>query len=257
MSTKSREEWEAEFAAAPRAPAPKPAPAPARATVPEQKQRATLRLEASAEELKAAYPKEAKALRDAIARCHQPKNPDYKYYGARGIRVYKDWRKPHGLIFFMRDVGPAPETGAVLGRRNSWGNFTPCNTCWLSKHEVLQNKRSSLLLTLNGETQCLAEWGRRSGHSYPQLVPNRIQDGWNPIVAALAPQGRRKLYAHQFLDLPPLLPPELAASRPKKVCAECGTEKTQDRLYQDQHGTWRCAFNPCRRKGSHGTDEET
>lgn len=72
-------------------------------------------------------------------RCHRPKHQDYKYYGARGIKVCRRWD-----IFtnFVEDMGPRPGPGYSIDRRNNNGNYTPSNCYWATRREQGRNTRA-------------------------------------------------------------------------------------------------------------------
>jgi hypothetical protein len=46
-------------------------------------------------------------------RCTNPRDPSYRFYGAKGVQIYKRWLGKRGCINFIRDVlrvlGPRPE----------------------------------------------------------------------------------------------------------------------------------------------------
>jgi hypothetical protein len=83
----------------------------------------------------------------------------YPLYGGRGIVVHERW---HDFPNFRADMGECPE-GYSLDRINNDGNYEPGNCRWLFLPFQAANKRNNHLLTYQGQTHTLAEWGRRTG----------------------------------------------------------------------------------------------
>jgi hypothetical protein len=71
------------------------------------------------------------------ARCENPTDQKYSYYGARGIRVCKRWES---FVNFIADMGKRPP-GYLLDRINNNGNYTPANTRWATPKQSANNKR--------------------------------------------------------------------------------------------------------------------
>lgn len=69
-------------------------------------------------------------------RCSNPKHADYKYYGARGIRVCIEWQR--SFKKFLDDVGERPE-GKTLDRIDTNGNYEPGNVRWAAPKEQALN----------------------------------------------------------------------------------------------------------------------
>ena len=101
-----------------------------------------------------------------LGRCCRPTHKSYSYYGARGIRVCQEW-----LSFenFLKDMGPRPSKNHTLERINNNGNYEKVNCAWATKLEQANNKRTSKIVTVNGVSKTMAEWGRYFGVSYEQI----------------------------------------------------------------------------------------
>ncbi len=83
-----------------------------------------------------------------IARCHNPKHPSYKDYGARGITVCDEWR--HSFESFFNYFGPQPEQRTASGRAaysieriNNDAGYCPGNIRWATQKEQMNNTRQS------------------------------------------------------------------------------------------------------------------
>lgn len=78
-----------------------------------------------------------------IQRCHNPKTPAYKNYGARGVQVAEPWRK--SFEAFLADVGERPSRAHSLDRVNPFGNYEPGNVRWATNKEQMNNRRANWL----------------------------------------------------------------------------------------------------------------
>lgn len=109
-------------------------------------------------------------------RCHKPKAQAYKYYGGRGIRVCDKWDK--SFAAFMADMGPRPSPGHSIDRIDVNGNYEPGNCRWATMKEQGNNRRTSIYLTVDGETIPLNVASERSGISRG-VISRRLLLGWD------------------------------------------------------------------------------
>ena len=75
------------------------------------------------------------------ARCNNPNNHNYKYYGGRGIEVYEKWKTSFNT--FIIDMGFKPSKDYSLDRIDTNGNYEPSNCKWSSKKEQAINRRTT------------------------------------------------------------------------------------------------------------------
>ena len=87
-------------------------------------------------------------------RCLKPKCPEYKYYGARGIKICDEWMD---FSTFLRDMGFRPN-GLTLERNENNGNYEKSNCRWASRKDQSRNKRNNHWLEYNGELHILQDW---------------------------------------------------------------------------------------------------
>lgn len=99
--------------------------------------------------------KEYEAWCHMKSRCNNPKTSQFKDYGGRGIIVCDRW---NSYQTFLEDVGRAPGANHSLDRKDTNGNYEPGNVKWSTRKEQNENKRSNILISINGLTKTLQGW---------------------------------------------------------------------------------------------------
>lgn len=106
------------------------------------------------------------------SRCTNPKIPDYRNYGMRGISVCQEWAKSFEK-FYAWAVSNGYSDELTIDRIDNNGNYCPENCRWSSKKEQDNNRRRCLLFEYHGKTQNLTQWCEELGIDY-KLTHNRI-----------------------------------------------------------------------------------
>ena len=114
-------------------------------------------------------------------RVRDKKQSNYKYYGGRGIKVCKRW-----LTFenFLEDMGKRPANRS-LDRINNNKNYCKENCRWATLSEQARNKRTTKLISYQGEIKTLADWAESFNIKYDTLH-DRLKKGWS-IEKSLIP----------------------------------------------------------------------
>lgn len=96
-----------------------------------------------------------------VQRCHNPRSPDYKHYGGRGITVCQRWRD--SVDAFLADMAGAYRHGLWLERLDNREGYSPENCTFRTPFKQAIN-RSNTLAFPNGVA--LASWCRYRSHDY-------------------------------------------------------------------------------------------
>jgi len=124
-----------------------------------------------------------------IQRCTNPKDPEFKNYGARGVKVCDSWREDFNA--FYSDMGPKPE-GTSLDRADNDGNYEPENCHWVNNITQASNKRSNKRYTLGKLDFTASEWSRLTGVPAKEIIRRIDKIGWTIHRALTEPVAPRK-----------------------------------------------------------------
>jgi len=89
-------------------------------------------------------------------RCNNPKDLNYRNYGARGITVCKEWEDVE--VFFHWCINNGYQVGRVIDRINNNKGYSPENCRFVSRTENQRNRRVTIRYEYNGEQRTIAEW---------------------------------------------------------------------------------------------------
>lgn len=109
-------------------------------------------------------------------RCHRPTSPNYRFYGARGVRVCDEWRDDYAA-FRAWAIAVGYRKDLTLDRINNAAGYGPGNCRWATREEQTYNSSRVHSLTLRGVTKLLPIWAKELGFS-PFLLRTRRSSGW-------------------------------------------------------------------------------
>jgi hypothetical protein len=99
-------------------------------------------------------------------RCYNPKTPNYRSYGGRGITVCDRWKD--SFQNFLADVGKPSRPDLTRERLDPNGNYEPDNVVWASELVQRLNKQDTQK-EFTDLKNCLVELCRRSNIPFDKL----------------------------------------------------------------------------------------
>jgi hypothetical protein len=128
------------------------------------------------------------------SRIFNPESPSYLDYGGRGLTMDIGWSQDF-IIFRKWALENGYKEGLTIDRIDNDIGYCPSNCRWTTQYHQSRNKRSNVLITLNGKTQILADWCKEM-NIHPNTVWGRVrQRGWSYEKALTTPpltKGRKK-----------------------------------------------------------------
>lgn len=124
-----------------------------------------------------------KSWRAMRERCLTPSHKDYPRYGAVGITVCQAWAS--SFEQFLSDMGERPE-GTSIDRIDGGKGYEPGNCRWATSKQQGNNKKSNVLVCVDGVEKTIAEWSEVCGVERKTLE-YRIRTGWDHKKAVTTP----------------------------------------------------------------------
>lgn len=121
-------------------------------------------------------------LRGMKERCNNPNSRNYRWYGAKGIKVCEEWENDY-LSFkkWAIDNGydeTLPRGVQTIERIDNNKGYSPDNCTWKTIQEQQRHKKSNTLFEMNGESHILSEWAEILNVDY-NLLRSRVGSyGW-------------------------------------------------------------------------------
>lgn len=134
-----------------------------------------------------------------IDRCYNNKNPVYKRYGLRGIKVCDEWNSlvvgtSNGFINFYKWASSnGYKNNLTIDRIDNNNNYCPENCRWATVYEQSRNTCRNRYITINNNTKVLSDWLKDDICKCSKFTfYNRINAGWNEVEAITTPTRRTK-----------------------------------------------------------------
>lgn len=96
------------------------------------------------------------------SRCYNKNNPDYQYYGGKGITICDEWLKSR-QAFENWAYSHGYKDELTIDRIDGNKGYSPENCHFITLEEQQRNKSNNYNITHGGKTQTLSEWAREYG----------------------------------------------------------------------------------------------
>lgn len=124
-------------------------------------------------------------------RCYNPRDIDFPYYGAAGIKMSDLWvNNPTAFCEYVESLDKYSEKNTTIDRIDFQKGYEPGNLRWITLAEQQRNKRNNVWITANGETLLLQEWANRTGIER-RTISARLKMGWSAEDAVSIPPRKK------------------------------------------------------------------
>jgi hypothetical protein len=124
------------------------------------------------------HPRLYRIWTDMRRRCLKENRPEYKNYGAQGIKVCQDWDSDF-IAFHNWAMNNGYSDNLTIDRINPFGDYEPSNCRWITNQEPQRNRKRHVTVFINGESKRLWEMEALSGIPV-KVIRQRIISGWSP-----------------------------------------------------------------------------
>lgn len=130
--------------------------------------------------IKKEYPRLYRIWIGMKTRCYNKNDKSYRYYGARNIKVCNDW-KNNFIRFKDWAISNGYKDDLTIDRINVDGNYEPQNCRWITIQEQNNNKRNTIIVTLNRETNNIKYFSDKYNIE-PQKIRDRIKSNYSDDI---------------------------------------------------------------------------
>ena len=135
-------------------------------------------------------------------RCYCKYSKSYVWYGAKGIKICKEWLENKKSFFEWAYANgydiDAPYMKCTLDRIDVNGDYSPENCRFVDIKTQCNNRTSNFLITYDGLTMNATEWSKKIGLN-PRTIIKRIRSGWSAKEALTTPLCKNQ-YGRQRID---------------------------------------------------------
>lgn len=127
-------------------------------------------------------------FKNMLARCYNPKNSHFKFYGGSGIGICREWRKDRRKFYeWALANGYEPNKGLSIDRIDVRKNYTPKNCRFIPHVEQARNQADNLWIEFKGRRMIASDWARELGFKHVSNLARRIGRGWSIERALTTP----------------------------------------------------------------------
>ena len=107
-------------------------------------------------------------------RCYRKTDDHYKWYGAKGVRICDEWLNSF-QAFHDWAISNGYEDHLTIDRVDCSGNYEPSNCRWVDHKTQCNNRKSNILLTINGKTHNIQQWSELTGVKYATIYQRYLR----------------------------------------------------------------------------------
>jgi hypothetical protein len=122
-----------------------------------------------------------------IERCNKETNPAYHYYGARGIKVCKEWEDDF-QVFYDWAMENGYQDNLTIERIDNDKGYSPDNCMWITQSEQMRNRRNTHFIMYKGNKITLSEAYKLTGvdrstiRKYEKIFNGNAENGINYVL---------------------------------------------------------------------------
>lgn len=122
-----------------------------------------------------------------VAMRHRCNDKNNKHYGAKGIRVCKDW--DDYINFKSWSLAQGYNDLLTIDRIDNSKGYCPDNCRWVDNYTQHNNQSNNRRITYRGKTRTIVQWAKELRLN-SQTLYSRLQRGWS-VEKALETSTRR------------------------------------------------------------------
>lgn len=123
-------------------------------------------------------------------RCYNPDDKDYRWYGAKGIKICNKWLENPKLFEEWSFKNGYNDT-LTIDRINECKDYSPDNCRFITYIENQNNKRTNTYIEFNNEINTITNWAKKLNINPRTLVTRLDTLNWSVEKALTTPVNKR------------------------------------------------------------------